>query len=204
MTLREFFRTLLEGYAVVLIVLGSAITVAVVFIVATPATYRASTLVNVETALPDTASAEDLAAAVEYAQYRTITFEALVDTDPILAAVIERLDLDDTPSALADDVMAISALDTNVIEVRVSRQDAEEAALIANAIAEQIVEEFSVENGEVDVELAQVRRAEAADTPVVPNPAATIGLAAFAGLLVSAAWLFVMRHRRTTARDVEA
>lgn len=199
MTLRSFLRTVREGYAVVLVTVAIAVAAAIVVLLTQPASYRASAYVHVKVGLPEGADAESLEAAVEYANARTITYEALVDSDAVLEPVIESLDLDVTPRVLAGQVAGISALDTNIIQIRVTWSDAEESAAIANAIADELADEVEIESDEIEVDLVTVTRAEAATSPVVPNPAMTIGLAVFAALLVSTAGLLVRASRRAAA-----
>lgn len=204
MTPRTFLRALREGYVVILVSLLVAAAIAVVCLVTLPTTYRATALVHVEVALPDDASKSTLTAAVEYANFQTITYEALVTTDPVLTAVIDQTGLDVSVSDLANRVNAVSALDTSIIEIRVSWPDAQDAAVLANAIAQQMSSHVSTSNDALAVELVQVRHAEPDSTPVTPNPAATLGLAAFAAMLVSSAWLFARRIRRAPSRYTEA
>ena len=192
-SLKDFLRSLQEGRLVVLSLFVVSIAVALFILATQQPSYRASTLVNVEVQLPQKATAEAFEAAIAYANNRTITLEVLVVSDPILDSVIDRLDLGVTARDLSDQVTALSALDTNIIEIRVTWPDAQQSAEIANAIAEQSVRTFSADNEAVAVQLVQVERAEAASAPVVPNPAMTLGLAVFAATLASMAWIVSRR-----------
>jgi len=203
-TPRAFLSTLVKGYAVVLGTIIVAVAIAIVFLTTQQTSYRASAVVHVDVALPDSATPKALAAATTYANYRTVTDKALVPTDQILEPVIQHLDLPVDARALADHVTPISAADTNIIEIRVDWPDAQKSADIANAVAEQLVEQSSTRNAAVRVDLVQVTRARAATSPVVPNPAETIGLAILAALAVSSVWLFVRRIRRAPSSYTEA
>jgi capsular polysaccharide biosynthesis protein len=180
-----------------------AIVIAVAILVTQPTSYRATTLVQVEVPLPHTATAKDLAAASTYANYRTVTFKALATSDSILDPVVQGLHLGISPRDLADHVSAVAAQDTDIIEVRVMWPTAQKSADIANAIAEQMVDAFPSSNDSVKIDLVQVTPASAAGSPVVPNPAETIGLAVFAALVVSSAWLFIRRIRRGPSAATE-
>ena len=203
MTPRVFLRTVVKGYAVVLITVVIAIVIAIVYLGTQQTYYRASSFVHVEVPLPEDASAKALNAAVSYSNHRTITYKALVTTDPVLDPVIDQLNLGLSADRLAQHVTPLAAADTDIIEVRVDWPDAQQGADISNAIAAQLVREFTTNSHPVGVELVQVTRAQPGTSPV-PNPVEAIGLAIFAALLVSAAWLFVRRTRRALSNSAEA
>ena len=204
MTPRAFLSTLVKGYAVVLGTLVVAVAIAIGVLLTQQASYRASAVVEVKVALPGTATPKALAAATTYANYRTVTDKALVTTDRVLDPVISSLDLHIGARALADHVTPISAADTNLIEIRVDWPDAKGSAEIANAIADELIDQSSIDGTAVKVDLVRVTAARAATSPVVPNPAETIGLAVLAALLVSSVWLFVRRIRRAPSSYTEA
>jgi len=203
-TPRAFLTTLLKGYAVVIGTIVIAVAIAIVFLVTQQTSFRSSAVVQVKVAVPADASAKTLAAAGGYANYRTVTEKALVTTDRILDPVIAALNLPGGPRQLAEHVIPISAADTNLIEIRVDWPNAARSADISNAIARQLVDDSATQGSSVKVEITQVTAARAATSPVVPNPAETVGLAVLAALLLSSVWLFVRRLRRAPSSYTEA
>ncbi|GAA3735526.1 hypothetical protein GCM10022239_09460 [Leifsonia bigeumensis] len=154
---------------------------------------------EVKAGMPADASKEALQEAVTYANFRTITYKALVTTGLVLDKVIDELDLSQSADELAEHVTALSALDTTVIEIIVSWPNARGAADVANSIARHTVDELSEFGGAVSIDLVQVSDASAAKAPAVPNPALSLGLAVFAALWLALGWLvarhwFVSRH----------
>lgn len=188
----------------VLITLVVAVTVAVVVLVTQPHEYRASAQVRVEVGLPADASAEALEAAKGFSDFQTVTFKALVITDPVMTDVIRSEDLDLTPAELATHVEPIAAAETSIIEIRVTWGDAKGAADIANAVAQRLVEESPEADGDVEVTLSQVKQAQPSAVAVTPNAPLAIGLAVFAAVLLSAVWLFLRRLRRAPSAYTES
>jgi len=200
-TPREFLRTLIKGYPVILISLAVALAIAALLVLTQDTAYRAAANVRVDVELPDDASEKALEAAAVYADYKTVTVKALVTSEPVLEAVIEEENLDLDAHELATHVAAISAPQTNLIEIRVTWSDAQGAADIANSIAQQVVDDFSAGGQPVSVEVSQVIHATPANSPAVPSPTVSFGLAAFAALWFSAGWLFIRRVRESRASE---
>lgn len=202
-SLRDFFRHLRRSYVAVLVLSISSVAVAAIILATQEPSYRASSLLSVDVGLPQEATPEALQAAITYANSRTATLKALVTSDPILDPVIDRLDLDITARGLAEHVIALSAVDTNLIQIRVTWPNAEDSAAIANAIAAESSAFMSSKNEVVSVTVVQVVKAEPASAPVVPNPPMTFGLAVFAALIASTTWIVVRHSRHVSPDDAE-
>jgi capsular polysaccharide biosynthesis protein len=201
-TPRAFLRTVVQGYAVVLISVVVAVGIAIVYLGTQPTYYRASSFVHVDVRLPQDSSAKAISAAAIYSNHLTITYKALVTSDSVLDPVITSMNLNMSANVLAGHVTPLAAQDTDIIEVRVDWPDARQGAEISNAIAAQLVSDFSKNSHPVGVELKRVTQASPGTSPV-PNPVEAIGLALFAALLVSSAWLFARQVRRTSTRSTE-
>lgn len=67
------------------------------------------------------------------------TYATVATTRPVLARVIERLDLSDTPDALANRVSAVSQTDGALLTINAQDRDPEAAADLANTIAEELI-----------------------------------------------------------------
>lgn len=191
MTIGDLLRIAIRGYRTILatVVVGALLGILVLAI--QPPSYRATAIVHVKAGMPADASTEALKEAVTYANFRTITYEALATTGLVLDKVIDELSLSQSTDELAGHVTVLSALDTTVLEIIVSWPDAQGAADVANSIARHTIDELSEPDGAVTIELVQVTEASAAKAPAVPNPALSIGLAVFAALWLSLGWLIV-------------
>lgn len=83
------------------------------------------------------------------------TYATVATTRPVLARVIERLNLDETPEHLALRVSASAATDGALLTIGARDGIAARAALIANAVAEELIAATpSVQGGQTDVTLS--------------------------------------------------
>lgn len=192
-TLSEIIRTIARGSRTLLAALVIALVLAGAYAVLTPATYQATSVVYVEPQLPDDATKPALQQATAYANYQTITFKRLATTDAILDPVVGELGLDVTSRELATAVTALSALDTAVIELIVDWDEPESAALIANAIAEQMSDSLSEERYDTDViiDLRVVQEAVTPSAQLSPSLPLVIGFGTLAALLLGLGVVFL-------------
>lgn len=111
------------------------------------ATYSATTtvLVNPQQII----AGADNTQLLQASQAQAGTFVLLVESGPVLDRVIANLGLDYTREELADKIEARVILNTQIIEISVSNDSAEEAARIANGVASEFdayVEELTIGN----------------------------------------------------------
>lgn len=132
MQLRDAWRS------VPTIVLMTSVSGGVAFGVSTvlPKTYRAEAQLAVgRLLLAPGPSYDDLLIS----ESLSITYAELATTRPIVAAAIERLNLDLTPEGVSDRIEA-QATAGSFIELAVEDQDPARAAALANALAQELVE----------------------------------------------------------------
>lgn len=201
MTLGDLLRIAFRGYRVILATVVVGVLIGFLVLAVQQPSYRATAIVSVDAGLPEQAGEEALDAAVAYAKFRTITYESLMTTRAVLDKVVDELALEGSAEDLAEHVTALSELDTSVIEIIVAWPDAQGAAEIANSIARHAVGEFSESNGVVSIDLVQVSQARAAEAPVVPNIALSIGLAVCTSFWLSLTGL-VVRDRFASRHPV--
>jgi succinoglycan biosynthesis transport protein ExoP len=79
-------------------------------------------------------------------QILTQTYAELATTRPVLLAVIAELDLDDSAETLQKAVSTEVPLEGTLLEIAVRDGDPDRAAAIANAIAEQLIEQAPTED----------------------------------------------------------
>jgi capsular polysaccharide biosynthesis protein len=192
-TLSEIIRTIARGGRTLLAALVLALVLAGVYAAFSPASYQATSVLYVEPKLPDDATKPALQQATAYANYQTITFKRLATTDAILDPVVADLDLDVTSRELATSVTALSALDTAIIEVIVDWDEPESAALIANAIADQMSDSLSEERYDTDViiDVRVVQEAVAPSGQLSPSLPLVIGFGTLAALLLGLGVVFL-------------
>jgi non-specific protein-tyrosine kinase len=85
---------------------------------------------------PAPATVNDLS-AINVGERLAVTYQELVATEPVLAPVIEQLELPYDIDVLDDKLAVSAARDTQLLRISVSDTDPEVAALIANTVADQ-------------------------------------------------------------------
>ncbi|KQQ09902.1 hypothetical protein ASF48_02580 [Rathayibacter sp. Leaf299] len=115
--------------------------------------YRAEARVYVAVSTTGALSTSDRVAANSAAAQATVTFVALGTSDTVLQGVIDSLGLDETIEDLASRVEVTSELESVVITIAATDPNAEQAAVIANALAAQL--DASVQGTETPAVTAQ-------------------------------------------------
>jgi len=115
--------------------------------------YRAEARVYVAVSTTGALSTTDRVAANSAAAQATVTFVALGTSDTVLQGVIDSLGLDETIEDLASRVEVTSELESVVITIAATDPNAEQAAVIANALAAQL--DASVQGTETPAVTAQ-------------------------------------------------
>lgn len=140
-------------------------------------------------ATPTAGGANDLLQGNNFTQARVRSYVDLVTTDAVLGPVIDDEGLDSSVGALAARVSASSPLDTVLIDVRVSDESPQQAALLADAVAASLVDlvtelESPTIGEPSSVRLSVVETAQLATDPVSPRPLlnALLGLVLGLGL----------------------
>ena len=161
--LRRPLLTVLVGLVVFAGVLGQAI-------LAGPS-YSAST--SLLFAVSGGNSATDLNQAATYLQREMASYTRVATSPRVLQPVITQLGLPDTPTSLAANVKVTNPTTTVLLDISVTRPDAEQAAQIANAISAQlktVVEEMAPTQTEGGVRRStvQVTLLNEAVAPTIP------------------------------------
>ena len=127
------------------------------------------------------------------------TYREIIKSKSVLKDVIATLDLDYTVSSLQDSISVSTVSDTEMISLTVKSINAEEAAEIANELAdkfsEQIKEIYNIEN------ISIIDKAEVQNSPVNVNITKQIIIYALIGLILSFAIIFIMFYFDTTLKD---
>lgn len=141
-----------------------------------PPTYEARARLLVGGVTPDIDT-------VRAAGQAALTFSELATAGSELQAVIEDLGLDMTPEQLRNDLSVTATEATRIVSIRASANNADDAANIANALADRVVDmgTTGVIRPEGNVQIFD--RAVPPADPVAPNVSLVVLLAAAAGVL---------------------
>lgn len=187
MTLRDYFDVLRKRWLVVAAVALVGLIGGAVIALTVPSKYEATAQLYVSVPVSD--SAVELNQASTYLARELTSYAALATTPLVLEPVTESDDTDQTVTELQGMLEVTNPTATSLLEVTASAQEPEDAADLANAVAEELTHGISTVSPQVQgeagtVEATLVSRAQAPNTtsglPLSAYPA--IGLAA--GLVV--------------------
>ena len=129
------------------------------------------------------------------------TYSELVKSKNILRQVIKNLGIDDNAENLRNAVKVTSVEDTELIKIAVTHENPTYASKVANEIAkvfsEKINEIYNINN---------ITIVDEAETPEVPsniNHIKDIALFAIIGLVLSAAYVFILNMLDNTIKSAE-
>lgn len=187
MGLQDYFKVFRARW--LLIVCSALIGVALAALL----TWRTTPVYSSSTGLfISTSQASDDSSALQGSQFsmqRVKSYARMVPRTAIMKRVIERLDLDETPTQLEKRVTASSELDTVLLNITVTDPSPERAQQIATTTAEVFigyVGELETPPGtdEATVKATVVDDANLPQAPSSPNTVRNLGLGAAAGLLL--------------------
>ena len=129
------------------------------------------------------------------------TYSVLVRSKDVLSQVISNLGMDISWESLRNNVKVSSVEDTEVIEISVTTNNAENSANIANEIAkvftEKVAEIYNINNVHV------VDEAEPENTPSNINHEKDVIIFAFIGLVVAVIYVLLANMLDTTVKRAE-
>lgn len=126
------------------------------------------------------------------------TYNVIITSPVILTKVIERLELAQTPSQLADQMTVSNENESKVVNIRVQSESAEQAVAISNMIAEVFQQEvpniMAVDNLKI---LSYAKESESSQ-PVTPDFLMNVLVALFIGSLVGIGLVLLLEALDTT------
>lgn len=129
------------------------------------------------------------------------TFAELAESHPVLASVIERLDLDMTPAALAE-ALSVTANDTTrVMTIRFDDTDPVLVADVPNTVAEELIALQPTGSVLPEGEITVIEEATIADEPAAPDVPLLVVLAAVAGTVGALMLVLGLEYTNRTIRD---
>ncbi|USQ76114.1 polysaccharide biosynthesis tyrosine autokinase [Ornithinimicrobium cryptoxanthini] len=203
--LGDYLRLLTRRWPWVALLLVVCVGGALAATALTNPTYRATAQLFISTTSQSNVS--DLAQGSSFTFRQVTTYADLVTAPVVLDPVIETLELDDDPADLAARISTAVPDDTVLINVSVSGEDSQQAAEIANAVADQFTRtidqlERSDAQGASPVKASLVRPAQAPSTPDLPNPSRNLALGVSLGLMLGIAAAVLREVLDTRVRSV--
>lgn len=203
MELRDYLAALRRYWTTWAGVALAAVAVALVAVLSAAPTYQAKASVFVASASSESNS------GAQFIKQRVTSYPDVADSEAVLGPVIEDMGLTTSVAQLRARVSADNPLESSQIDILVTDPDAEQAAAIANAVADEfrrVVEQLeSPADGDTPVSLTVTDPANTPASPISPQPALFLGLGLVVGLALGAA-LAVIRSRTDrrlhTADDV--
>lgn len=189
MDLRDYFRILRRSWMlIVACTLAGLLTGGAASILSAP-TYTAETQLFV--AIQSSGSVQELQQGNNFSQARVQSYVKTVDSPIVLQPAIDALGLSTTVEELANRVTATSDLDTVLINIEVQDGSAVQAAAIAQAVADSMVQavdslEKPKSGGTSPVNLSIIKPATAPLAPSSPNTRINLLVAAIVGLALGA------------------
>jgi capsular polysaccharide biosynthesis protein len=204
MELRDYGVALRRHWGIGVSVALACLLAAVVVVLATPATYRATAQVFV-------ASTGEGTSGSQFVNQRVTSYPDVARSRAVLDPVIRSLGLDESFADLRERVEATNPLETSQIDIAVTGRDAAEAARVADAVAEEfgtVVEQLERPAGAASpVDLTVTNPATVPTSPASPQTGLLLALGLVVGLALGAAAAVArarLDSRLHTADDVRA
>ncbi len=187
MTLRDYVAAVRARWGLTLLCTGLGVALALLATATAERTYEATTQLFVSASSADSSNVTGLNQGGQFAQQRVKSYADIVESAEVMTAVVDELDLADTPRQLADRVHAAAPLGTVLINVTVQDRSTAQAQLIANAVAERFTEvvtelERPVGGATAPVKVSVVRAVDRPEIPVSPNAGLNLALGLLLGL----------------------
>jgi capsular exopolysaccharide synthesis family protein len=200
----DYLRSVIRRWQVVLLlgIMGGLLGYA--YAATLPTMYRATSSVFVSSPKGDTTN--ELVQGFTFTEKLVQSFSQLATTPAVLQPVIDSLELDVTPAALARNVSASTPLNTVIVEVTVVNRSAEQSALIANAVTRSLAtigQDLAPEgpNGDPSVTLETVSTAQPPLSPFSPNLMLLVATGVLLGLTAGAVFAVLRDMFDTRVRD---
>ncbi len=138
---------------------------------------------------------------VRAAESLTLTYAELATAEPTLRRVADALDLDFEEEKLANVVTVNAVSTTRILSVRVTGNDPEQIALIANTLASEMIEVARDTLDRPEGRLHAIDPAVPPTEPIAPNVILITFLTAMAGLLAAALLAVAIEYFGNSVKD---
>lgn len=120
------------------------------------------------------------------------TYNVIITSPIILTKVIEKLELNQTPASLAQQITVTSANNSQVVNLVVIDEKASMAVKIANTLAEVFNKEIPLLMNVDNVKVLSVAKQVDDPTPIKPNKLLNISIATIIGLMLGVIIAFLL------------
>lgn len=205
-SLQDIFKVLKKRIALIIsITIGAMLIAGVIsFFLLTPI-YQGSTqiLVN-QTKQQDQQmiQTQDIQANLQLIN----TYNVIIKSPAILNKVIERLNLDTTPTQLTNSISVTNANNSQVVNITVQHEDPALAVDIANTVASVFQDEIPTLMNADNVNILSPAVLPVDPSPVKPNKTMNVAIAMVIGLMIGVGLAFLLEYLDTTVKteqDVE-
>ncbi|KRF05097.1 chromosome partitioning protein [Arthrobacter sp. Soil782] len=187
MELKDYLRVLRRNWILITACTVFGVLTAGVLSLSVAPTYTAQT--RLFAALQTSGSVAELQQGNSFTQARIESYAETAETPLVLQPVIDSLGLEVTPAELAENIEASSDVNTVLLTIAASHPSPVQAAAIAQAVADSLVEriedlETTAEDGASPVKLSVVTPAIAPTAPSAPNTRLNLALGLVVGLII--------------------
>ncbi|MFK3936229.1 YveK family protein [Alkalihalobacillus sp. NPDC078783] len=205
-SLKDIFLTLKSRLKLLIIIpiIAMALAAIVSFFVLTPK-YESETqlLITQTNGNPDQAFTQtEIRTNIELIN----TYNEIIKNARILEPVIEETNVKLTASQLNKMITVSTANDSQVIKITVEDTSPEQAALIANTVAQVFESEITTIMNVDNVNILSPAKVGENTSPVSPNPSLNIAIALVLGLAIAVGVAFLLEYLDTTIKtekDIE-
>jgi capsular exopolysaccharide synthesis family protein len=188
MELRDYLRIARRRWMAIVVVTLLAVGAAAAFTLQATPQYASSARLFIST--PESAGDQAYTGGL-FSQGRVTSYADLLTGEEISRRVVDRLNLDESPRDLAEQITAVAKPDTVVLSITVVDSGPERAQLLTQTVSEEFVlyvKELETPEGQTTapVKASIVDRATNPDEPVSPRPVRNLALATIIGLLLGA------------------
>ncbi len=195
--LKELFKLFWKKKAIIILTTMVFLFVGYIYnaFIVTPEYRAATTLILVKSESASSVTQAD----VTLNQKLVYTYSELVKSDTVLNEVVNRVQLNKSVSQLRKNITIEAVKNTEILKISVLDSNKDEAAIIANSIAEvfseQVKEIYNMENIRV------VDKAVAPSTPSNINPVKYAGIFAIVGFVISVGVILVLNLFDSTVKS---
>lgn len=199
-SLQELMNVLKKRLVMILAIAIIALTIAgvVSYLFLTPI-YQASTqiLVNQGKVEQQPFNSQDIQTDLQLIN----TYNVIIKSPAILSIVIEKLDMNITPSQLTSQISVDSAQNSQVINISVTDPEPFKAVDIANTTGQVFQEEIQKLMKVDNVNILSPAEMSENPTPVKPNPKLNMAIGAVVGLMIGVGIAFLLEYLDTTIKN---
>jgi len=205
--LRDQLRILRRQWLLIVCCLLLGVAVAAAVTITTTPVYSSTARLFVSTPTSADANSNAYQGSL-FSQQRVASYADLIQGTTIAQKVIDKLQLDESATALTQQITAKAVTDTVILQITVADPSAERAHLLAQTLAEVFTEYVPQLESAADPAAAPIKAviSDAAimpTSPISPRPLVNVGLGAVLGLLVGLAFAVVREKLDSTIKSAE-